>query len=155
MLARRLKAGRAGADLGSNRRRAMRDGNTRKIPTFAERRGSTDIFSVHRFSLMVVKGPAKGQEILLKQERTIIGRGPGVDAAIPDEAMSRQHFAIELGHEGFRVRDLGSTNGIQMNGKPIDNAHLSHGDRLQVGGHELQFLVDELQAEPPTWLVEG
>ena len=106
-----------------------------------------------RFSmkLVVLSGRAAGTEFSIDSERMTMGRGPGVDAAFDDQAMSRQHAIVEFGTEGFRVRDLGSTNGIRLNGLPVQSAELKHGDRLDVGSLEFQVVVEEREEEPQAY----
>jgi pSer/pThr/pTyr-binding forkhead associated (FHA) protein len=74
-----------------------------------------------------------------------------VDVAIADETMSRQHFAVEVAGGCFRLRDLGSTNGVLLNGKRVESADLKHGDRIKAGNQELQFLLERIEREPPTY----
>jgi pSer/pThr/pTyr-binding forkhead associated (FHA) protein len=114
---------------------------------------SKSLYSQRRSCLVILTGQVPGTEIELQSPRTILGRGPGVDVVIPDEAMSRQHFAMEVAGGGVRVRDLGSTNGLELNGKPVDTAEMQHGDRLRAGSHEFQLLVEEMEREPRTWVV--
>jgi pSer/pThr/pTyr-binding forkhead associated (FHA) protein len=129
----------------------MRDGATRKMTESDSPTGS--FLTRCRASVVFVSGPAKGQEISLAQPVQTLGRGPGVDFAIGDEHMSRQHLAFDLTAEGFRVRDLGSTNGIVVNGEKTDSAELEHGDRIQVGSSELQYLVEERADAGPTYVL--
>ena len=106
-----------------------------------------------RFSvkLVVLSGRAAGNEISIATERTTLGRGPGVDVAFDDQAMSRQHAIVEYGAEGFRIRDLGSTNGVQLNGLRIQSAEVKHGDRLDIGSLEFQVVVEEREEEPQAY----
>jgi pSer/pThr/pTyr-binding forkhead associated (FHA) protein len=57
--------------------------------------------------------------------------------------MSGSHAAIELGAEGYKVRDMGSTNGTFVNGSPVQAAELKHGDKITVGEHTLQYLLEK------------
>jgi pSer/pThr/pTyr-binding forkhead associated (FHA) protein len=131
----------------------MRDGRTRKIAGRGHETPAEAVLASHRFSLVILDGTARGREIPIAGARTLIGRGPGVDVAIPDPAMSRQHFALELAGDHFRLRDLGSTNGIVLNGKAVESADVGHGDRVKAGDHVFQFLVEDLDPEPPTYVV--
>ncbi len=118
----------------------MRDGNTRKL---AQSPVKQRLFlSRHRACLVVVDGPAAGTEYRLQSQSVVLGRGPGVDIAFADEAMSKRHAALELGEDGYRLRDMGSTNGVSLNGSPVSAADLKHGDRLQLGEHTLQYVVE-------------
>jgi pSer/pThr/pTyr-binding forkhead associated (FHA) protein len=119
----------------------MQDGHTRKI---ARSEVAQSLFLArHRASLVVVEGPAAGTEYVLESPKISLGRGPEVDIAFEDDAMSRQHAAIELGAEGHRVRDLGSTNGLTVNGSQISGADLKHGDRIALGEHTLQYILEK------------
>ena len=131
----------------------MRDGRTRKLSISDQETSSDNVLANHRFSLVVLSGASPGDEIHLGEPRTIVGRGPSVDISVPDAAMSRQHFSLELAGETFRVRDLGSTNGVVVNGKTIESADLKHGDRLKAGDHVFQFLVEQVESQPRTYIV--
>ena len=51
-----------------------------------------------------------------------------------------------LSLEGFRVRDIGSTNGIVVNGAQVQIAELKHGDRFELGDHIFEYR-QELRAD--------
>jgi len=91
---------------------------------------------------------ASGTEYPLERVCTRVGRGPGVELSFADQAMSRQHAAFELGADGFRLRDLGSTNGCLVNGAKVDASDLKHADRIQIGEHEFQLVVAERPHQP-------
>lgn len=131
----------------------MRDGMTRKKRKLSHDDSREELLGNYRPSLIVLSGKSPGKEIELSGPRTIVGRGPGVDVRMADETMSRQHFAVEATGEGFRVRDLASTNGVLLNGKPVDAAALEHGDRLKAGDHEFQFVLERIEREPRTYVV--
>lgn len=118
----------------------MQDGHTRKI---ARSEVAQSLFMArNRASLVVVEGPAAGTEYVLESPKISLGRGPDVDIVLQDDAMSRQHAALELSSDGFRVRDLGSTNGITVNGSQVSGADLKHGDRIALGEHTLQYILE-------------
>jgi pSer/pThr/pTyr-binding forkhead associated (FHA) protein len=94
-------------------------------------------------SLVLVAGGAEGTEYVLEKPCTTVGRGPDVDLPFPDDAMSRQHAAFEIQAMGVRVRDMGSTNGTQVNGERISAAELKHGDKITIGEHCFQYVVEE------------
>jgi hypothetical protein len=75
----------------------------------------------------------------LDKPRTVIGRSRECDVQVADSNVSRQH--AELLHEGARywVVDLGSTNGIESNGKRVQRLELEEGTRFTVGSTELTF----------------
>ena len=131
----------------------MRDGETRKLAA-SERNGGFDAFRDRwEASLVIVAGGAEGDEVTLDRPCVTLGRGPGVDSAFPDDAMSREHAAVEFSEEGFRVRDLGSTNGTMLNGSTVGAADLAHGDRIQVGQHVFQLVLEKRERSPRTYLI--
>lgn len=81
------------------------------------------------------------QEIDLVRAATIIGRSPECHVTIEDPLVSRQHARIVLDEEGALCEDLGSRNGVKLNGRPIKKGltRLKDGDRLRIGTQELVF----------------
>jgi len=69
--------------------------------------------------LVVLSGPAAGARHLLHAEQTI-GRGRGATITIPDAQASRVHACIRLDPRGATVEDLGSKNGVRVNGIRIE-----------------------------------
>jgi pSer/pThr/pTyr-binding forkhead associated (FHA) protein len=121
----------------------MKDGSTKQLerPRTA-RRPSEQYLQSFDIRLVAVAGPSAGTEYRVTRERMTLGRGPGVDLAFGDQAMSRQHAVVEVTNRGLSVRDLGSTNGLRHNGKPAQTAALAHGDRLQLGTWTFQILIE-------------
>jgi pSer/pThr/pTyr-binding forkhead associated (FHA) protein len=131
----------------------MRDGRTRKLASQAEGDGFASHCERWRAAIVVVEGGEAGAEFDLDRERITLGRGPGVELAFADDAMSRQHAALEFADGSFRIRDLGSMNGLRLNGAQVQAADLAHGDRFQLGEHVFRFLLEERRREPRTWVL--
>lgn len=131
----------------------MTDGATRRIESSGA--GDNSFLARYRASLVVLTGDAAGTEYELESERTVIGRGPGVDLAFDDTAMSRQHAALELGPRGFKLQDLGSTNGVFVNDSEAQVADLKHGDRFQLGEHSFQFVLEKRERGPRAYTLPG
>ena len=132
----------------------MQDGQTVKRRTRPGQGGGLAGF-LERYepTLVVVRGSLAGEEHPLDREKLVLGRGPGVDLAIDDDEMSSQHAAVEFTGAGFRICDLGSTNGTFVNGKPVRAQDLSAGDRIELGRHLLQLRLEERPREPRVHLV--
>jgi pSer/pThr/pTyr-binding forkhead associated (FHA) protein len=131
----------------------MRDGRTRKLAVGERRAGFTRFLAKFRATLAVVEGGAAGMEIEIENPQITLGRGPGVDLALPDPAMSKQHACVEWAGGGLRVRDLGSTNGVRVNGAAVQIAELKHGDRFQLGEHAFQLVLEQRRREPRTYVL--
>ncbi len=69
---------------------------------------------------------------------TVLGRGTDVDIRIDDPGVSRHHAQITLGSEVI-LRDLGSTNGTQVNGRMVASVALLDGSRIQLGTTTLTY----------------
>ncbi len=80
-----------------------------------------------------------GERRELPQGVTTIGRSKECDLAIDDPSVSRKHAELRHEGEGVSLVDLGSTNGTEVNGRRIDRARLTHGDKIAVGQTELRF----------------
>ena len=80
-----------------------------------------------------------GRIHVVETDRFVIGRVSGQsDLAIIDANVSRQHCAIERRDGEFFVKDLGSTNGIEIDGHRVDDHRISEGDVLVLSGHRLR-----------------
>jgi len=127
----------------------MKDGRTRRVsPEKGERRDA--FLGRHTASMLYATGPHAGTEITLEGERIRLGRGTGVDILVDDASVSQEHAALELTATGYRIRDLGSTNGIRLNGAQVTAAELKHGDRVLLGSVEFCYVVEPRKGAPPT-----
>jgi pSer/pThr/pTyr-binding forkhead associated (FHA) protein len=126
----------------------MKDGRTRRVAT---RSASDDGFlATHEASIVIASGSMAGSEVLLEKERMTLGRGAGCDVVLDHASISSEHAALELFDGGFRLRDLGSTNGVRVNGASVSVADLKHGDRFELGGMAFRYVVVERESVPPT-----
>ncbi len=86
------------------------------------------------YALRFISGKYQGGEFPLPPEREIvIGRSSDLDMVLVEDMVSRKHAKISTTNGQIIIMDLGSTNGTFVNGKQIDVARLSEGDRLQLG----------------------
>src|SRR5262245_32751916 len=78
----------------------------------------------------------------------VIGRSAECQLALDDPLVSRKHAAFRVRKDGVTVEDLGSRNGVLVNGTKIDGPHaVNNDDRVTIGGQELRVhYVDETQA---------
>jgi pSer/pThr/pTyr-binding forkhead associated (FHA) protein len=131
----------------------MADSRTRKLERPPGSEGRDRFFARYRAALVLLSGPAAGNEYALDSERISVGRGPDAELTLDDSSMSRTHAVFEFAESGFRVRDLGSTNGVLLNGHAVQTAELKHGDRIQLGESTLQFILEERSASPRTYVL--
>jgi len=81
-----------------------------------------------------------GRRLPMPSEGGVIGRSRDCDIVLDDTGISRRHAELRRGPDGWTVTDLGSTNGVRVNGQDIHGAHpLRTGDRLELGSTEVVF----------------
>lgn len=103
--------------------------------------------------LMGIAGPWKGVAFPLCDGEISIGREPSNQLWITDPALSRRQCVLARQGEGFKIRDLGSRNGTLVNGMPVQEQALRHGDQICVGESVLVLLLDD-NPQPERSLVE-
>jgi hypothetical protein len=83
-----------------------------------------------------------GKRTVLSGNRIVIGRSRDADVALDDPNVSRRH--AELRREGgtWIVADLGSTNGVKVNGHRVAESALAPGDEITLGLERLTFEVE-------------
>jgi pSer/pThr/pTyr-binding forkhead associated (FHA) protein len=92
---------------------------------------------------LIVTGGSRNRELVLV-DSLIIGRDPACDISEQnDPLMSRRHAAFSADSKTAIVRDLGSRNGILVNGTKVPEAQLRNGDVVQIGHLQVKF-VDEV-----------
>ena len=75
--------------------------------------------------------------IVLDKAITLIGRHPDCDAVLDEnQKISRRHCCIAQVDNRLVLRDLGSMNGIRVNGEPIVEVDLIEGDEITIGDEE-------------------
>ncbi|HWS28333.1 MAG TPA: SpoIIE family protein phosphatase [Xanthomonadales bacterium] len=83
--------------------------------------------------LSLLSGSHKGRVMKVEREG-VIGRDPAVEYSIDDPTVSRRHAELIRSAEGWRLRDLGSANGTEINGaRLIGDKALREGDVIGVG----------------------
>ncbi|MDR0327070.1 MAG: FHA domain-containing protein [Planctomycetaceae bacterium] len=103
--------------------------------------------------LVVAAGNRAGQEIPVPVEKFTIGRAADCHLRPASELVSRYHCAL-LVSDGVVVRDLGSRNGVRINGEKINaEQKVNNGDRLAVG--PLEFFVKITDGDAPAELPAG
>jgi hypothetical protein len=83
-----------------------------------------------------------GRRMLVPPRGAVIGRSRDCDVVLEDSSVSRRHAELRPRGSAWTVEDLGSTNGVRVNGLQIDGAHhLQMGDRIEMGSTEMLFEI--------------
>jgi predicted component of type VI protein secretion system len=101
-----------------------------------------DARSVRRGRAMLL---AEGKRYAVAPGGATIGRSRECDIVLSDSNVSRRHAELRPAGDGWTITDLGSTNGVRVNGRELsaNEPHaLRAGDRLDVGTVDASFEVD-------------
>ena len=80
-----------------------------------------------------------GKRITVGDDPVRIGRAPECEAQLSDATVSRRHAEIVRDGDAWVLRDLGSSNGTQVNGQPVVEHVLADGDEIKLGSVTLRF----------------
>src|ERR1043165_6157946 len=132
--------------------------------------------------LIAISGSLKGTTFGLETGEVSIGRDVSNSIRLNDVSVSRRHCVIRrkatpkedeskasknnasvVGSEQatraedaeFTIVDLDSYNGTFVNGVPVHERTLAHGDQIALGDLQLLFLLDEMEADPTSTLTEA
>ncbi len=87
---------------------------------------------------------AKLHRLYEVQPDTLIGRAPQCQVQLLSRAVSRRHARIEFDGETAVISDLGTKNGIKLNGARVEGAALvQDGDRVLVGDITMRYRADD------------
>jgi hypothetical protein len=73
-----------------------------------------------------------GAPIPLQRPVLLIGRHPECDVRLERPQISRRHCCVALAYDRMTIRDLGSRNGVRVNGVQVDEALLKVGDEIAI-----------------------
>jgi hypothetical protein len=84
----------------------------------------------------------EGRRTVLDVNPFTIGRSRDCDMVIDDPNISRRHAELRGDGDSWRIADLGSTNGIKVNRRRVDEALLRSGDRITLGLTDFDFELE-------------
>jgi pSer/pThr/pTyr-binding forkhead associated (FHA) protein len=91
----------------------------------------------------------QGLRILLDKPILLLGRDAECDIQFESRKISRRHCCIAQVGERWIVRDLGSTNGVRINGVRVLEGYLKEGDQLGVGSQRYRMALGGPELAPP------
>lgn len=92
--------------------------------------------------IRVESGPQRDQIFNLNKVSIVIGRRENCDIALSDDSISRSHARLDLCQGVYTIHDLGSTNGVKVNGERITARVLKSGDVFTLGATVCTFKVE-------------
>jgi hypothetical protein len=113
--------------------------------------GHTMVYSPDRSARKLEPaGGARGRALLvgadkrtvLSGSRMLIGRSRDCDVSVDDPNISRRHAELRNEDGRWIITDLGSTNGVKVNGRRVEQAALEAGDEIVLGLVRLRFELE-------------
>jgi hypothetical protein len=88
--------------------------------------------------LVPLEGPQTG-ELFSLGSRAIVGTSPDCTIVLKDPSISGRHAEIAIAGRGYRITDLGSTNGTYVNDKRVTSEDLIDNDSVRLGRTNFKF----------------
>jgi pSer/pThr/pTyr-binding forkhead associated (FHA) protein len=92
--------------------------------------------AIHLLSL------ADGPSIMLDRPIMLFGRHQECDVQLNSKKVSRRHCVLAIVEDYLVIRDLGSTNGVKINGEKTTEGKLVPGDEITIGNFRYQVCGD-------------
>jgi hypothetical protein len=118
--------------------------------------GHTMVYSAVRDAAPPAEGPSHRAEVttravvtvddrryVLDGQRSTVGRSRDADCVLRDPNVSRHHAELRRSPSGeWTIADLGSTNGVKVNGRRVGSTRLKSGDKVTLGTTTFQFDIE-------------
>lgn len=87
--------------------------------------------------------------IPLQRPVLLVGRHPECDVRIESPKISRRHCCLGLAYDRILIRDLGSRNGLRLNGRLVQEARLEPNDELAIGPFLFRLEIEQTPESTP------
>jgi hypothetical protein len=142
----RVDAQMADPHIGPSTRPVAPIGSTELLPRIVRTPASPSAPVDEQTLVLVLED---GRQVAVPHGSLRIGRALDNDLVIADSRVSRYHAQIVRDAHGPLVRDLGSTNGTAVAGRTIGEDRLADGDRLSLGGYQIEVRLAPPAGPPP------
>jgi hypothetical protein len=113
-----------------------------QVPPKAERQSRTTKRVSHLTDTKAIVS-LDDRRFVLEGPVASLGRSRECDCVLADPNVSRKHAELRRNSTGdWEIADLGSTNGIKVNGRQVDSSRLSPGDQVQIGTTYFTFDIE-------------
>jgi pSer/pThr/pTyr-binding forkhead associated (FHA) protein len=89
----------------------------------------------------------KKERIYLGENEVVIGRIPDCDIQLLVDNVSRMHARIIYRNEEYQIEDLGSMNGVYVNGIKVEKCILREHDIIEIGGVKILFVEEKVRQD--------
>ncbi|MGE3975570.1 MAG: FHA domain-containing protein [Bdellovibrionales bacterium] len=107
------------------------------------------------YVLKIISGPDKGSTYKLVSGKATLGRETGNDINLNDQRCSQKHLAVLIQGQKIFIKDMGSRNGVHINGRKIEETTIQPGEPVQIGdtvfviNKEAPLALPSLSVVPP------
>ncbi|MDB4970115.1 MAG: Sigma-54 dependent transcriptional regulator [Myxococcales bacterium] len=129
----------------------MDGGRSRSMDTTEQlgHRGTPLTVSLRKVRVEVVQGPDRGAFADLGDAPLLIGRAPECQLLLTDTSVSWMHVELSLDVAGVQLRNLGSSNGVQVGAALVEEARVEPGTCILLGRTVISLTATEAEAEMP------
>lgn len=106
-----------------------------------------EIKTKQRAFLEIIGRKGHEKRIELEEEEVIVGRIPDCEIQLLVENVSRRHARIIYRNEDYCIEDLGSKNGVYVNGVKVEKCVLRKHDMIEIGGVKILFVEEETRRD--------
>ena len=86
---------------------------------------------------------------MLRPHTFLVGASPDCDIVLHHQSVSGRHARLEVQGKGWRIVDLGSTNGLSVGGERVQSADVAEASPIAFGSHAMRLGAILAQANPP------
>ena len=109
-----------------------------------DRKAVIEKIPTKQHAFLEIIGPEETRkQIELEKAEVTIGRIPDCEIQLLVENVSRRHARIQYRNEEYQIEDLGSKNGIYVNGIKVEKCILRKHDMIVIGGVKILFVEEE------------
>ncbi|MCA9667091.1 MAG: sigma 54-dependent Fis family transcriptional regulator [Myxococcales bacterium] len=127
----------------------MRSSSHDTVTRVVQRPDGSEVLRLRRAVLAVIAGPDTGLALDIDRPRVVVGSGDDCDLTLHDRAVSKQHLAIDAVADGYRIRDLDSTNGSFIAGLRLGQVLARTATQISLGETELSLRPSDAEVELP------
>ena len=98
-----------------------------------------EISTQHHAFLEIIGAFENEKRVELGEDEFFIGRSPECQIKLSTENVSRKHARITFHNEEYQIEDLGSLNGVYINGIKVEKCTLRNQDQIEIGDVKILF----------------
>ncbi len=131
---------------------AQNSGELEKLRTEAAQmtrtRSIQDSDAIYLISIEIASREIRPFNFVIQSKQVRVGRHAENDLMLSDSSVSRKHAILIQNQDALLVRDLGSMNGIRVDGQPVIQGLVRNGQILHIGEVTLKVSISKMEQTP-------